>query len=175
MSFACCLQVANHIQFKRVRRIWTEFLPQILFLESIFGYLVICIIMKWCTDWSAPGAGKPPSLLNMLIFMFLKPGYIEDPLFAGQSTLQTLLLGLAGICVPWMLVTEPYLAYRDSQKTAGYVGVSHDEPRRSIDDAEEEGHGQNGGHGEEGEEGEAHVSPGRTASRRLELRLMNLG
>jgi len=153
MSFACCLQVANHIQFKRVRRIWTEFLPQILFLESIFGYLVICIIMKWCTDWSAPGAGKPPSLLNMLIFMFLKPGFIEDPLFAGQSTLQTLLLGLAGICVPWMLVTEPYLAYRDSQKTAGYVGVSHDEPRRSIDDAEEEGQG---GHGEEGEEGEAH-------------------
>ncbi|KAG8896292.1 H(+)-transporting V0 sector ATPase subunit a [Tulasnella sp. 403] len=155
MTFACCLQVPNHIHFKRLSSIWAEFLPQLIFLESIFGYLVVCIIMKWCTDWSAPGAGNPPSLLNMLIYMFLSPGTVEDPMFSGQAGLQVFLLMLAGVCVPWMLCTKPYLQYREHQKTvaAGYVGISGNEgmegPRRSIDDAEEEGHGANGHGGAE--------------------------
>lgn len=168
MSFACCLQIPNHIHFKRFSSIWAEFLPQIIFLESIFGYLVVCIIKKWCTDWSAPGAGQPPSLLNMLIYMFLSPGTVEDPMFPGQAGLQMFLLGLAGICVPWMLVTKPYLEYREHQKTtaAGYVGIDTvedpDGPRNSIGDAEEEGHGPNG-HGGGGGSGaeemeEEHVS-----------------
>lgn len=157
MSFACCLQVPNHLHFKRYSSIWAEFLPQIIFLESIFGYLVVCIIMKWCTDWSAPGAGNPPSLLNMLIYMFLSPGTVEDPMFAGQAGLQLFLLAIAGICVPWMLCTKPYLEYREHQKTvaAGYVGVSTNDSaqaRRSVDDAEEEGHAVNGGAEADGEE-----------------------
>lgn len=151
MTFACCLQVPNHIHFKRISSIWAEFIPQLLFLESIFGYLVVMIIKKWCTDWSAPGTGNPPSLLNMLIYMFLSPGTVEDPMFAGQAGVQLLLLGVAGICVPWMLCTKPYLEWREHQKTsaAGYVGVSaneHEEDgrRSSVDETEEEGHGPNG-------------------------------
>ncbi|KAG8928109.1 H(+)-transporting V0 sector ATPase subunit a, partial [Tulasnella sp. 417] len=147
MTFACCLQIPNHLHFKRFSSIWAEFIPQLIFLESIFGYLVVMIIKKWCTDWSAPGAGNPPSLLNMLIYMFLAPGTVEDPMYAGQSGVQMFLLGLAGICVPWMLCTKPYLEWREHQKTsaAGYVGVSandHEEDgrRSSIDDTEEEGH-----------------------------------
>lgn len=146
MTFACCLQIPNHLHFKRFSSIWAEFIPQLIFLESIFGYLVVMIIKKWCTDWSAPGAGNPPSLLNMLIYMFLSPGTVEDPMYAGQSGVQMFLLGLAGICVPWMLCTKPYLQWREHQKTsaAGYVGVSandHEEDgrRSSIDDTEEEG------------------------------------
>lgn len=37
MSFAICLQVPNHLHFKNKRYIIAEFLPQILFMESIFG------------------------------------------------------------------------------------------------------------------------------------------
>lgn len=87
----------------------------------------------------------------MLIYMFLSPGTVEDPMFAGQAGVQLFLVGLAGICVPWMLCTKPYLQWREHQKTAaaGYVGVSaneHEEDgrRSSVDDAEEEGHSANG-------------------------------
>lgn len=39
MTFAICLQVPNHIFFGRFNSIWAEFLPQLLFMESIFGYV----------------------------------------------------------------------------------------------------------------------------------------
>lgn len=149
MTFAICLQVPNHIHFKRHLSIWAEFIPQLIFLQSIFGYLVICIIMKWCTDWSQPGVGAPPSLLNMLIFMFLSPGTVEDQMFAGQGPLQVTLLLIALICVPWMLITKPYVLWKEHNKTIaqGYQGVAMTDgemPRSHAahdPEEEEEGHG----------------------------------
>ena len=76
MSFAICLQVVNHLHFKRPELIWAEFLPQILFMESIFGYLVVCILYKWSVDWEV-AERQPPNLLNMLIKMFLSPGSVR--------------------------------------------------------------------------------------------------
>jgi vacuolar-type H+-ATPase subunit I/STV1 len=92
MSFAICLNVVNHLHFNKKMFIWLEFVPQILFMESIFGYLVFCIMYKWSVDWYARGAdgellhGQPPNLLNMLIYMFLSPGTIipGEQLYPGQ-------------------------------------------------------------------------------------------
>lgn len=147
MSFAICLQVPNHLHFKKSLNIWTEFVPQILFLQSIFGYLVCCIIFKWVTDWSTAGM-SPPGLLNMLIFMFLSPGSLkkEDEMFRGQGPLQVFLLLLAAICVPWMLCVKPYLLWKEHKQKegAGYRTVAADDANRrdSADiGREEEGHG----------------------------------
>ncbi|KAK9708130.1 H(+)-transporting V0 sector ATPase subunit a [Basidiobolus ranarum] len=106
MSFGIILTNFNHIHFNHKFAIWAEFIPQILFLLSIFGYLCVTIIYKWLTDWSS---ANPPSLLNMLIYMFLSPGSVEDSelLFQGQATVQLALLMIAAICVPWMLLAKP--------------------------------------------------------------------
>ena len=37
MTFALCLQVPNHIRFKRPIDIYANFIPQVIFLQSIFG------------------------------------------------------------------------------------------------------------------------------------------
>lgn len=150
MSFAICLQVPNHLHVKDYLSIWAEFIPQILFMESLFGYLVICIIYKWSTDWTAPGATQPPGLLNMLIYMFLSPGSVkpEEQLFPGQNALQVFLLLLAVVCVPWMLCIKPYLLLKEMKKheQEGYHGISDNEhaPRTSNSqdqEEEEEGNG----------------------------------
>ncbi|QRV86798.1 V-type H+-transporting ATPase subunit I [Ceratobasidium sp. AG-Ba] len=160
MSFAICLQVPNHIHFKKAINIWTEFVPQILFLQSIFGYLVCCIIYKWVTDWSTAGM-SPPGLLNMLIFMFLSPGSLkkEEEMFSGQGPLQVFLLLLAAICVPWMLCVKPYLLWKEHKQKegAGYRTVAADDGNRrdSADiGREEEGHANGGADGDEDEEHE---------------------
>jgi V-type H+-transporting ATPase subunit a len=121
MSFAICLQVPNHLRFKDYRSIYAEFIPQMLFMQSIFGYLVVCIIYKWSVDWSQPGLVSPPGLLNMLIYMFLSPGTVnpEEQLYPGQAFLQTALVLLALVCVPWMLCLKPYLIIQEHKKTAG--------------------------------------------------------
>ena len=126
MTFALCLQVPNHLRFKRISDIYTNFLPQMLFLQSIFGYLVLCILYKWSVDWEQSPTG-PPSLLNMLIGMFLSPGSVDadTQLYRGQAMIQVILLLIALVCVPWLLVAKPYLQYQEMKKIKGqgYIGL----------------------------------------------------
>ncbi|KAA1477079.1 ATPase V0/A0 complex subunit [Dentipellis sp. KUC8613] len=152
MTFALSLQLPNHLHFKRPLEIWCNFVPQMIFLQSIFGYLTICILYKWIVDWSKSPI-PPPSLLNMLINMFLSPGTITEGdtrLYAGQGFVQVVLLLLAFICVPWMLCVKPYIQYKEMKKTQGqgYInlgngnGLDDEAPRRSEDlEGEEEGNG----------------------------------
>ncbi|EKM56054.1 uncharacterized protein PHACADRAFT_257099 [Phanerochaete carnosa HHB-10118-sp] len=149
MTFALCLQVPNHIRFNRISDIYTNFIPQMLFLQSIFGYLVLCILYKWSVDWEqSPTA--PPSLLNMLIGMFLSPGSVEpdSQLYRGQGPIQTILLLIALVCVPWLLVAKPYLQYQEMKKIKGqgYIGLGGEDTigEHATDEqleGEEEGNG----------------------------------
>jgi V-type H+-transporting ATPase subunit a len=149
MTFAICLQVPNHLHFKKYLNIYSEFIPQMLFFHSIFGYLVVCIIYKWSIDWSTSST-SPPNLLNMLIYMFLSPGTVEEgsQLYSGQAFVQVVLLLIALVCVPWMLCLKPYMLYKEHQaiKGQGYQGlVGQDNGRPSTDEDmedEEEGAGQ---------------------------------
>ncbi|KAK7024942.1 V-type proton ATPase subunit A [Favolaschia claudopus] len=159
MTFALCLQVPNHIRFKRPIDIYVNFIPQIVFLHSIFGYLVICILYKWSVDWSKSAVG-PPSLLNMLIAMFLSPGSVdpETQLYPGQGPVQLVLLLMAAVCVPILLIGKPYFVWREMQKHegAGYVGLSHGDQDTGLLDDEEaaNGNGHSGAVVEDGEEPE---------------------
>ena len=163
MSFGIFLSVYNSRYFGKKINIYTEFIPQILFMWSIFGYLVFLIIYKWCYPWhiGEPGSRSPPGLLNTLIFMFLKPGDLSEvgQLYPGQGGVQIFLVLLALICIPWMLCIKPYLLWKDHQRTLaeGYRTVneespsarSHasDAPRRPSVVSDAGGHG-GGGHGE---------------------------
>ena len=148
MSFALCLQIPNHLRFHRLTDFYHGFVPQMLFLQSIFGYLVVCIIYKWLVDWSQSPT-PPPSLLNMLIAMFLSPGTIEEgtQLYRGQGFVQTVLLLIAGVCVPWMLCVKPYLLWKETKRVRaeGYteLGAADDGygARHEDLEGEEEGHG----------------------------------
>ncbi|KAG2365868.1 V-type ATPase, V0 complex, 116kDa subunit family [Suillus spraguei] len=149
MTFALCLQLPNHIKFKRPLDIYANFIPQMIFLQSIFGYLVVCILYKWSIDWSTRDT-EPPSLLNMLIAMILSPGKVDATaqLYRGQGFIQVVLLLLAVVCVPWMLCMKPYFQWKEMQKIQGqgYVGLGHRNggPRESTDEVleiEEEGNG----------------------------------
>ena len=83
MTLGISLSLLNHIEFRDRRSIWFQFVPEIVFFLSIFGYLVLLIFGKWATDWV--GLELPaPSLLNTLIQMFMSPGACA-PLTAGRK------------------------------------------------------------------------------------------
>lgn len=101
-----------------------QFVPQIIFLNSLFGYLSLLIIIKWCT-------GSRADLYHVMIYMFLSPtdDLGENELFWGQRPLQILLLLLAIVAVPWMLFPKPFilkkLHYERFQgRTYGILGTS---------------------------------------------------
>ncbi|GFS39367.1 hypothetical protein TNIN_392601 [Trichonephila inaurata madagascariensis] len=110
MLFGVILSIWNHIHFRRYMNILCEFIPQILFLLSIFGYLVLMIILKWIW-YDATRSGCAPSLLISLINMFLMK-YPDDPcylvvMYRTQEPVQKFLVALAFICIPWMLLIKP--------------------------------------------------------------------
>lgn len=101
-----------------------QFIPQMIFLNSLFGYLALLIVIKWCT-------GSQADLYHVMIYMFLSPtdDLGENQLFWGQKQLQILLLLLAVVAVPWMLFPKPFIlrklqTERFQGRTYDLIGIS---------------------------------------------------
>ena len=147
MTYSLCLSYINARHFKSPIDIWGNFVPGMLFFQSIFGYLVFAVLYKWSIDWPARGQSAP-SLLNMLINMFLQPGTVDEPLYSGQAGVQVVLLLLAVIQVPILLLLKPfYLRWENNRARAkGYRGIGETSRVSALDDDEEhEGQQMNGG------------------------------
>lgn len=102
-----------------------------------------------CTlGYGGTGGGcQPPNLITTLINIALKPGDVDEPMYSGQAGVQTFLLLVAFICVPWLLLVKPfYLRHQNSLKQQHQPGGAE---HRLL--AEEDGHGHadagHGGHG----------------------------
>jgi len=138
MSLGIFLHLLNALYFHEMYDIFFEFLPRILFLWCIFGYLCFMIFFKWCTDYIGQdmynqslnltltpnatlmkGTQGAPVLLNELIFMVLPaPADQVDNLYHNQHIAQTILIVIAIICVPIMMCCKPgFLYYKNKQKT----------------------------------------------------------
>ncbi|KAH8677571.1 V-type ATPase, V0 complex, 116kDa subunit family [Xylariales sp. PMI_506] len=138
MTYSLCLSWYNARHFKKPIDIWGNFVPGMIFFQSIFGYLVICIIYKWSVDWAARDQ-TPPGLLNMLIYMFLRPGDLDGQLYPGQATVQIFLLLLAFIQVPILLFLKPfYLRWEHNRARAkGYRNIGERSRVSALDDDED--------------------------------------
>ncbi|XP_058074991.1 V-type proton ATPase subunit a3-like [Magnolia sinica] len=111
MNLGIVLSFFNAMFFKSNLNIWFQFVPQIIFLNSLFGYLSLLIIVKWCT-------GSKADLYHVMIYMFLSPtdDLGENQLFVGQKQVQLVLLLLAFVSVPWMLLPKPFLLKKQHQE-----------------------------------------------------------
>ncbi|KAL0418160.1 UNVERIFIED_CONTAM: V-type proton ATPase subunit a1 [Sesamum radiatum] len=71
MNLGIILSYFNARYFSSSLDIKYQFVPQMIFLNSLFGYLSLLIIIKWCT-------GSQADLYHVMIYMFLSPfeGYI---------------------------------------------------------------------------------------------------
>ncbi|XP_077967599.1 V-type proton ATPase 116 kDa subunit a 1-like isoform X2 [Styela clava] len=116
MIFGLVLSLLNYIYFNKRLNIWTVFVPQLLFINAIFGYLVIIIIYKWAA-WGAELSKDAPSLLIGLINMFMFKAPTNGVwLYNGQNGVQIFLVLVAGLCVPWLLFVKPYILYKRNQQ-----------------------------------------------------------
>ncbi|KAJ6766030.1 V-TYPE PROTON ATPASE SUBUNIT A [Salix purpurea] len=114
MNLGIILSYFNATYFKNSLNIWFQFIPQMIFLNSLFGYLSLLIILKWCT-------GSQADLYHVMIYMFLSPTdeLGENQLFPWQKTVQLVLLLSALVSVPWMLLPKPFLLKKQHQARQG--------------------------------------------------------
>ncbi|KAI6217890.1 hypothetical protein M3Y95_01191100 [Aphelenchoides besseyi] len=161
MTFGVILSYHNHKYFNSRLDILYMFIPQIIFLSSIFIYLCLEILAKWIffsatpgyvLGYYYPGSNCAPSLLIGLINMFMmksrdsgfvvdnKPG--GDTLdmchlnywWPGQPFFERLFLLTAMCCVPVMLFAKPYFLWKENKERGG--GSPHQQltVRADIDD-----------------------------------------
>ncbi|XP_069807754.1 V-type proton ATPase 116 kDa subunit a 1 isoform X1 [Dendropsophus ebraccatus] len=157
MLFGVTLSLLNHIYFKKPLNIYLGFIPEMIFMASLFGYLVILILFKWCA-YDAATSKSAPSLLIHFINMFLF-NYSDKSLpmlYSGQKGLQCFLVVCAILCVPWMLAVKPIML-RQQYLRRKHLGTHNFGGIRvgngpTEEDAEIIQHDQLSMHSEEGEE-----------------------
>ncbi|EMP40509.1 hypothetical protein UY3_02247 [Chelonia mydas] len=157
MLFGVTLSLLNHIYFKKPLNIYLGFIPEMIFMSSLFGYLVILIFYKW-SAYDAHTSKDAPSLLihfiNMFLFSYADPS--NKMLYKGQLGLQCFLVVVALLCVPWMLVVKP-LVLRHQYLRRKHLGTHNFGGIRvgngpTEEDAEIIQHDQLSTHSEDGDE-----------------------
>jgi V-type H+-transporting ATPase subunit a len=77
MSLGVCMKASNALYRKNKMDFFLEFIPQIILLFVLFGYMDLMIICKWCTDFTNR-ENQAPSVISMMIGMALNGGVIEN-------------------------------------------------------------------------------------------------
>uniref|UniRef100_A0A6Q2YUQ0 V-type proton ATPase subunit a n=1 Tax=Esox lucius TaxID=8010 RepID=A0A6Q2YUQ0_ESOLU len=146
MSFGVVLSVFNHLHFKQRFNVYLLFLPELLFLLCLFGYLVFMILYKWLA-FGARDSRLAPSILIHFINMFLMQGGDNTALYPGQNVLQVFLVVVALLSVPVLLLGKPFYLYwlhlsmvqRDGYERVRRVSEDDTSQAPAYDDDEEEG------------------------------------
>ena len=98
MDVGILLSFLNQRYFRDALSTYCEFIPQMVFLNGLFGYLSLLIVGKWIS-------GSTADLYHVMIYMFLSPGSgglkcadgsggygcAENEMFPGQGPLQVIL------------------------------------------------------------------------------------
>ncbi|XP_065355709.1 V-type proton ATPase 116 kDa subunit a 1 [Calliphora vicina] len=137
MIFGVIMSLVNYSYFKKAVNIFMDFIPQVVFLALLFGYMVFMMFFKFVkysatTDEQPLTPGCAPSILilfiNMMLFKHQKPlEGCKEYMFEGQDLLQTVFVVIAVICIPWMLLGKPlYFMMKRKAAAAAPVHVNGD-------------------------------------------------
>jgi V-type H+-transporting ATPase subunit a len=121
MSMGIVVKGLNAYYKKNMVDFVSEFIPQLLLMLALFGYMDILIISKWLTDWTGI-EHMAPSIVTSMIDVCLNGGFVPKdmaPLIGtreSQQSLSVFLVIVAFICIPSMLIPKPLIEYIKMQK-----------------------------------------------------------
>uniref|UniRef100_A0A9J8CCH6 V-type proton ATPase subunit a n=1 Tax=Cyprinus carpio carpio TaxID=630221 RepID=A0A9J8CCH6_CYPCA len=119
MLFGVTLSLVNFVHFRKFQDIFLQFVPQLIFMLSLFGYLIFLILYKWCITLRSETAPRILLLfINMMLFDYQSEHVL---LYGGQKGLQIFLVLTAVLMVPVLLLVKPFLIYRTRMKTRHQV------------------------------------------------------
>lgn len=72
MILGICLKALNALHFHSMIDFIFEFIPQLVLMSVLFGYMCILIIVKWLTEFK--NTAEAPSIISFMINIFLKHG-----------------------------------------------------------------------------------------------------
>ncbi|KAM5255581.1 V-type proton ATPase 116 kDa subunit a 4 [Ctenodactylus gundi] len=134
MVFGVVLSLFNHIHFRRPLSIFLQFVPEMIFILCLFGYLVFMIIFKWCRYDARLSQGAPSILIHFInMFLFDYSDSSNAPLYGHQQEVQTFFVIMALVSVPWMLLIKPFVLRAKHQKSQLQAFMIHENATGDVE------------------------------------------
>lgn len=117
MCIGICLRGSNAIYFGKWIDFFFEFVPMLLMMLCLFGFMDLMIIMKWLTNWNATPEmnALSPSIITAMITMCIQVGQntSKELSIVGdwptQTKIMQVMLLTVVICAPTMLLAKPII------------------------------------------------------------------
>ena len=108
MSLGIVQKAFNAIYFKDMPKLLHEFLPQLILLLVIFGYMDVLIIIKWNTNYTGH-TDQAPSIIVTIVNFFLNGGEVKGQEFFTGNVFCSQVLLCKSSCY-YELLTVVYLS-----------------------------------------------------------------
>ena len=130
MSLGIIQKGFNARYFNDTPKLLNEFLPQLILLLSVFGYMDVLILIKWNTNYLG-NTDQAPSIIVTIVNFFLNGGAIKGQEFFSMNQFVSKILlrkytrrfliccvfiiVVAMVTIPWMLLVNPYLLWKEEK------------------------------------------------------------
>ena len=119
MSFGIILKGVNLIFEKKISDFFLVFIPEIVLMLVLFGYMDFLIFVKWNIDYSGR-EHEAPDIKSVLLNIFLKPFEpIQNPLWGTSDQMERfhkIILLTVLLCVLIMLIPKTMIDYSRAKK-----------------------------------------------------------
>jgi len=119
MTLGIILRGLNNLYFGDYLGFFFEFIPEIIFMLLLFGYMIALIFIKWGTDYSKNTANAP-SIITILMNLALKNGSVDGkPVWStvkNEEKTNRLFFLISIICIPIILLIKPIVKIYQMKK-----------------------------------------------------------
>lgn len=138
MLLGIALKGVNAIHFGSMVDFFFEFIPQFVFMTSLFGYMCVLIVLKWVKSWDGfcedrlqETDPECPAIINT----FTNFTAVGTPIFgdkAFQLQIQTIILYVCFVCVILMLVPKPVILFLKGKNSHAHSAGQKTERKYSF-------------------------------------------
>jgi len=112
MTLGIILRGLNNLFYEDYLGFFFEFIPQIIFMLLLFGYMIVLIFIKWGTDYSKNTANAP-SIITILMNLALNKGSVDGkPVWStvdNEERTNQIFFLISIICIPIILLPKPLI------------------------------------------------------------------
>ena len=142
MTLGIILRGLNNLFFKDYIGFIFEFIPQIIFMCLLFGYMIVLIFIKWSTDYSKD-TSKAPSIITILMNLALKQGSVDGmPVWSSveiEEKTNKLFFIISLICIPIILLPKPLIKLCEIRMKKKKIDSDFDNNLKKIKEENKEG------------------------------------
>ena len=119
MTLGIFLRGLNNLYFGDYLGFFLEFIPQIIFMTLLFGYMIALIFIKWNTDYTG-NTENAPSIITILMNLALKNGSVDGkPVWTtveNEERANKIFFYISLICIPVILLPKPIIKILRNEK-----------------------------------------------------------